>query len=124
MATATTVNPAVLNALTLQWGQDRANLDDQQNRMRINYNTALGKMQRGYNDTDLKNREGLSDRGMLQSGPSLASGVKLRDEYNRQTSEAGQTYNTNLATLARRRLEGQQAYDNNTILAKLGVALK
>lgn len=115
-----TINPALLNALTLKWGQEKANLDDQQNRTRINYNSALDKMKRGYTDTELRGREGLSDRGMLQSGPSLASGVKLRDEYNRQQSDAGQAYTTNLATIARKRLLADQDYNSNKLLAAAG----
>ena len=117
------VNPAVLNALTLKWGRDKANLDDQQNRMRINYNSALGKMQRNYDDTALRNSQGLSDRGMLHSGPALASGAKLRGELTRQQGEAAQMQNTNLATIARRRLETDQEYNTNKLLASLGLSI-
>ena len=116
------VNPAVLNALTLKWGRDKANLDDQDNRSRINYNSALEKMGRNYQDTELKNRQGLSDRGMIHSGPALQSGVKLNDEYTRQRGEAGTAFNTNLATLARRRLETDQEYETNKLLAALGLS--
>jgi len=119
--TTPTVNPAVLNALTLQYGQERAELDDQQNRRRINYNSALGKLGRGVKDLQLKSRESFSDRGMLQSGPSLANQVKIRDEYNRQRGELGTAYQTDLATIARRRLESKQNYTNNKLLASLGL---
>ena len=119
---AATVNPAVLNALTLKWSQQRANLDDQQNRQKINYNSALDKMKRVYDDTELKNREGFSDRGMLQSGPALANQTKLHGEYARQQGDATQTRNTNLATIARRRLENDQAYKSNRLLTSLGLA--
>ena len=118
---AVATNPAILNALTLKWGKEKANLDDQENRYRINYNSALDKMQRSYTDTDLSNREGLSDRGMLHSGPALATGTKLRDDYNRQQTQAGTLMNTNLATLARRRLETDQDYETNKLLASLGL---
>jgi hypothetical protein len=115
-----TINPALLNSLTLKWGREKAELDDQQNRTRINYNSALDKMRRNYGDVELKGREGLSDRGMLQSGPALQSGVKLQDEYNRQQSDAGQAYTTNLATIARRRLLTDQDYESNKLLAAAG----
>src|SRR5262245_34170386 len=105
---AATINPAVLNALTLKYKRDTMELDDQQNRYRINYNSALDKMRRTYEDTDLKNRQGLADRGMLHSGASLASQTKLRDEYNRQQNETGIAHEMNLATLARRRLQSQE----------------
>jgi hypothetical protein len=88
--------------------------------MRINYNSALDKMQRGYQDTELRGREGLADRGMLQSGPGLQSGVKLRGEYNRQQADAGTSYTTNLATIARRRLLADQDYNSNKLLAAAG----
>jgi hypothetical protein len=120
--TSPVVNPAVLNALTLQWNRDRADLDDQTNRYRINYNSAMDKMRRTYDDTGLKNREGFSDRGMLNSGPRLSTDTKLRDEYNRQQGEASTMFNTNLATIARRRLQGEQEYKNNSAMAVLGLA--
>lgn len=123
-STPGTLNPAVLNALTLQYGRDRANLDDQQNRRRINYNNALDKMRRNYGDTELKSREGFADRGTLQSGPALVNQVKLRDLYNRQQGEASEGYNLDLATIARRRLEADQEYNTNKILASLGLAIK
>jgi hypothetical protein len=115
-----TINPALLNSLTLKWGREKADLDDQQNRMRINYNSALDKMKRNYNDTELRGREGMADRGMLQSGPSLQSGIKLHDEYNRQQSDAGTAYTTNLATIARKRLLTDQDYNSNKLLAAAG----
>lgn len=117
---ATPVNPAVLNALTLKWSGQKADLDDQSNRYRINYNTALDKMRRNYQDTELKNREGFSDRGMLQAGPSLANQTKLHDAYNRQQGEAGQMLDTNLATIARRRLQADNEFKSNKLLAALG----
>lgn len=116
------INPAVLNALTLQWGKQKADLDDQENRYRINYNSALDKMRRSYNDVELQAREGLSDRGMLQSGPALATAAKLRDEYNRQQGEAATMMNTNLATIARKRLEADTEYGTQKLLASLGLA--
>jgi len=118
------INPAVLNALTLDWGRNKADLDDQKNRYRINYNSALDKMRRGYTDTTLKSKEGFADRGMTHSGPALGQNIKLRDEYNRQQSQAGQMYNTNLATVARRRLEADQKFNSDKILATLGLVPK
>lgn len=122
MAVAPVVNPAVLNALTLKWGRDKADLDDQENRYRINYNSALDKMRRTYDDTSKQSVEGFADRGMLQSGPSLVQTTKLRDLYNRQQGDAATMQNTNLATLARRRLELDAEYKNQTLLAQLGLA--
>src|SRR5688500_15644285 len=118
------VNPAVLNALTLDWNRRRADLDEQENRYRINYTSALDKMKRGYADTTTTNNESFADRGMLQSGPSLGTSVKLREDFNRQQGDAAQAMNTNLATLARRRLEADSEYKNQQMLAALGLAAK
>jgi len=123
-AVPSTINPAVLNALTLQWKRNRANMDDQQNRYRINYNTALQKMGRTYADVNLRGQQGLADRGMVQSGPALAQQAKLRGEYAQQQATASQGLNTNMATIARRRLEADQEYNSQKILAALGLALK
>lgn len=116
------VNPAVLNALTFDWTRQKNDLRDQENRYRINYNSALDKMRRGYDDTTVSNNEGFADRGMLQSGASLKQSARLRDDYNRQQSEAAQALNTNLATIARRRLEADQQYKTKTLLAALGLS--
>jgi len=123
VATSSTVNPAVLNALTLKWKRDTADLDDQANRYRINYNSALDKMRRTYDDTSLKNREGFSDRGMLHSGANVATSAKLQGEYNRQQGEAAQAHQMNLATVARRRLQAGEELNNNKILASLGLSV-
>lgn len=118
-----TINPAVLNALTLKYKRDTADLDDAASRYRINYNSALDKMRRSYDDTGLKNREGFADRGMLHSGARLGIDVKLRDEYNRQQAEAGTAHQMNLATVARRRLQAGEELNNNKILASLGLTV-
>jgi hypothetical protein len=115
------VNPAVLNALTLKYKRDTADLDDQQKRYRINYNSALDKMRRTHDDTQLKNRESFADRGMFHSGAALATRSKLGEEYARQKGEAGEAHRMNLATVARRRLQSGQELNNNKILASLGL---
>lgn len=120
----TAVNPAVLNALTLEWSREKANLDDQTNRRRINYNSALDKMRRNYDKADLAGREGFADRGMFHSGPALASSVKLRQDYDRQKADAALAQQTDLATIARRRLEADQMYKNNKVLATFGIPMK
>lgn len=118
------INPALLNALTLQWSRQKADLDDQSNRYRINYNSALDKMRRTHADTQLRTRETEADRGMTHSGASMALQAKLRGELARQQGQAGQALNTNLATVARRRLEADQEYKSQQALAALGAPVK
>lgn len=115
------VNPAVLNALVFDYGRKKADLDDQENRRRINYNSALDKMRRNYQDVELRNRTGFSDRGMIHSGASIANQMKLKEEDARQQSEASLGLTTDLATLARRRLETEQEFQNQKLLATLGL---
>jgi hypothetical protein len=118
------VNPALLNALTLNWSRQKADLDDQKNRYRINYNSALDKMRRTHADTQLRTRESLADRGMTHSGPGMAHQAKLRGELARQQAQAAQAQTTNLATVARRRLEADREYKSQKALAALGLPLK
>ncbi len=80
----------------------------------------MDKMRRSYDDTTVGNAEGFADRGMLHSGPSMATGVKLRDDYNRKQGEVGLANTTNLATIARRKLESDSKYKMDTVLANLG----
>lgn len=114
------VDQAALNALTLQWGRQKADLDDQENRYRINYNNVLDKMKRTYDETALKGKEASADRGMVHSGPTMGAQMELAGEYNRQGGQAAQDMNTNLATIARRRLEADAEYNNQNLLANLG----
>lgn len=120
---ATTINPAVLNALTLNWTRQKADLDDQTNRYRINYNNALDKMRRVHSDAQLGSREAFADRGMTHAGSSIAHQAKLRGELARQQAQASQGLNTNLATIARKRLLADQEYKSQQALASLGIAL-
>jgi len=120
-AASAAMNPAVLAGLTLKWNQDRANLDDTENRQRINYTNTLRDMKTNYDDTTLKSREGFSDRGMLQSGPAAGQAVKLQTSYNEQMGDAAQAQNLNLATIARNRLYTDQEYNTNKTLAALGL---
>lgn len=115
------VNPAALNALTLQWGRQKADIDDQENRYRINYNSALDKLRRNYEQTEGTNRTGFSDRGMLHSGAAIGNQLDLRANYDRTQGETTQALNTNLATLARKRLETDQEFQTQKLLASLGL---
>lgn len=115
------INPALLNALTLQWRRQKADLDDQTNRYRINYNSALDKMRRTHQDAQLSTRENLADRGITHSGAAFARQAKLRGELARQEAQGAQALNTNLATVARRRLEADQEYKSQKLLAALGL---
>jgi hypothetical protein len=121
---ASTVNPAVLNALTLQYRRNTADLDDQENRYRINYNNVLTDGQREFDTAAKKNLTGFSDRGMLHAYPAQESQINLRQDYDRTMGRAAQAHQLNLSTIARRRLEAQQDLKNNQVLAALGYQLK
>jgi hypothetical protein len=118
------VDQAALNALTLQWGRTKADLDDQENRYRINYNNVLDKMKGTYEDTALRGREASADRGLTHAGPTMKAQMDLSTEFNKQGAQAAQDMNTNLATIARRRLEQDQDFENKKLLAGLGYGLQ
>ena len=110
------IDYAALNALTQQWGANKAQLDDTENRTRINYNNVLDKMKTelGQHKTSLS--ENLSDRGILHSGAAVKSGIDMQTAYNTASSQAAQKQELDLATLARKRLEQDQAYNTQKIL--------
>lgn len=117
----TAINPAALNALVFDYGRKKADIDDQENRYRINYNTALRKMTENYEDVEETNRTGFSDRGMLHSGASIENQMDLKKDDLQQRADASQNLNTNLATLARKRLEADQEFETQKLLATLGL---
>lgn len=118
------IDQAALNALTLQWGRNKADLDDQENRYRINYNNVLDKMKGVYDETALKGKEQSADRGMTHAGPTMGAQMDLASEYNKQGGQAAVEMNTNLATIARKRLEQDQEYQNQTLLANMGYGMQ
>lgn len=110
------IDLAALNALTSEWSANKAAMDDQENRLRINYNNILGKMKRDLGDTRVKTQESLADRGMVQSGAAVKSNMDLTEAFNRSSAQAAEKQNLDLATIARKRLEADQAYNTQKIL--------
>jgi len=110
------IDYAALNALTSEWGANKAALDDSENRLRINYNNVLDRMKKqlGTNRTSLA--ENLADRGMRQSGAAAKSEMDLTTTYNTAAAQAAQKQNIELATIARKRLEQDQAYNTQKLL--------
>jgi hypothetical protein len=110
------IDYAQLNALTHEWGQNRAQLDENENRLRINYNNVLDKMKRKLGESRTTLKEGLADRGMTHSGPGIKSGMDLTTSFNIGAGEAAQRQNLDLASIARRRLEQDSAYNSQRII--------
>lgn len=118
---STAINPAALNALVFDYGRKKADIDDQENRYRINYNTAIRDMGQNYEEVEERNRTGFADRGMLHSGASIENQMDLKKDDLQQRADASQSLNTNLATLARKRLEADQEFETQKLLATLGL---
>jgi hypothetical protein len=116
------IDQAALNALSAQWGATRAQLDDDENRLRINYNNVLDKMKRDYKTGAGTLHENMSDRGLLQSGPSIGKDIELKENANRAGAQASEKQNLDLATIARRRLEAEEQYNSQRLLLNLQLA--
>ena len=110
------VDYAALNALTSQWGANKAAMDDQENRLRINYNNVLDRMKRELGTNRTTAAEGLADRGIRQSGAAVKTEMDMTEAYNRAGAESAQKQNLDLATIARKRLEADQAYNTQKLL--------
>lgn len=110
------IDPAALNALTAQWAAVKADLDDSQNRTKINYNNALDNLRR----QNLKGMGGIAvnmaDRGLGQSGIRGQQEIQQQDEFNRQSGLRAQQQELALATIARKRLEADAAYNAQKVL--------
>jgi hypothetical protein len=115
------LDPAALNALTNQWAIDRANLDDQENRSRINYQQALEKMRRQNDEASGNLSVGMADRGLGQSGIRMGGMIKQQDAYNQAQGTAAQSNTLDLATIARKRLEADAAYNAQRALLEAGI---
>lgn len=110
------IDYAAINALTSNWGAQKAQFDDSENRLRINYNNVLDKMKRDLGTNQTKLSESMADRGMLQAGASAKAQMDMRDTFNRGAAQAAEKQNLDLATIARKRLEADTAYNTQKIL--------
>jgi hypothetical protein len=116
------IDYAALNALTNEWGAQKAQLDDSENRLRINYNNVLDRMKRDLGETNTKVAESSADRGMRHAGATLQGEIDVQQSYNRAGAEAAQKQNLDLASIARKRLEQDQAYNSQKLLMQLPLA--
>jgi hypothetical protein len=113
------IDYAALNALTSDWGAQKAQLDDNENRLRINYNNVLDRMKRNLGESTTSLTENLGDRGMVHSGAAVKANTDMRSTYNRSRGEASEKQNLDLATIARKRLEADKAYNTQKILLQI-----
>lgn len=113
------IDPAALNALTAQWAALKAEMDDSENRTKINYNNALDNLRR-QNLTNTGNLSvGMADRGLTHSGIAAQEGMRVQDDFNRQNALRTQQHQLALATIARKRLEADANYNAQRALLEL-----
>jgi hypothetical protein len=53
---------------------------------------------------------------MTHSGAGAKAGIDLTSAFNTGAAQAAEQQNINLASIARKRLEGEQAYNSQSIL--------
>lgn len=112
------LDPAALNALTASWAAQKAELDDSENRSRINYNNALDQLRRS--NTQAMGRIGvnMADRGLTHSGIAGQEMMKQQDDANRNSARLAEQQNLALTSVARRRLEADAQYNAQRALAE------
>jgi hypothetical protein len=113
------IDYAAINALTSEWGANKAALDEQENRKKINYNNVLDRMRRELGTNRTKSMEGLADRGMTHSGAAAKQQMDLTDSFNRAGAQTAEIQNIDLASIARKRLEQDQAYNTQKLLLQV-----
>ena len=110
------MDAAALNALTAQWAAAKADLDDSENRTRINYNSALDQLRRQNQGGFRGMAVSAADRGMTHSGVFAQQQARYQDEFNRRQGIGAQQQALDLSTIARKRLEADNAYNTQRIL--------
>ena len=113
------IDYAALNALTTDWGRETADLDYNQNRLRINYNSVLDKMRRNLDKSRLSLTEGLADRGMTHSGPAIGANLEMQTDFNRASGEAAERQNLDLAHIAQRRILANNALESGRLVMQI-----
>lgn len=110
------IDPAALNALTAEWAASKADLDDKENRQRINYNNSLDQLRRANKTNMGRVGVNMADRGLAQSGIRGQAEIKLQDEFNRANAQQAQAQALDLSTIARKRLEADALYNSQRVL--------
>lgn len=104
------LDPAALNALTAQWAGIKAELDDSENRTKINYNNAIDQLRRQNRQQMGTISVNASDRGMTHSGIHGQTQMRQQDEFNRANAKSAQQQQLALSTIARKRLQADAEY--------------
>lgn len=118
------IDYAAINALTSEWGANKAQLDENENRLRINYNNVLDRMKRELGTNRETSAVGLADRGMTHSGAAVQQGMDLTSAFNRAGAQTAEKQNIDLASIARKRLEQDQAYNTQKLLLEVPQPVK
>jgi parvulin-like peptidyl-prolyl isomerase len=105
-----------LNALTTQWAAQKADIDDRENRLKINYNNVLDKMKTQLTKSGTGLAENLADRGLRQSGIAAKSEMDMQTDYNKARAQTAEKQTLDLATIARKRLEADAAYNAQKLI--------
>jgi hypothetical protein len=113
------IDYAAINALTNEWGANKAQLDENENRLRINYNNVLDRMKKNLGENRETSAIGLADRGITHSGAAMKQGIDLTTAYNEAGAQAAQKQNIDLASIARKRLEQDNAYNMQKLLMQV-----
>jgi len=112
---------AALNALIRQFGQDRAALDEEENRSRTAYNQGFQLARQDFQMQKPKMAAGFADRGMAHSGAAIEADLGMQNQYNLGIGQARENLNLNLASVARRRLEQEAAFREAQLMMQTGV---
>lgn len=105
------IDVAALNALTRQFGSDRATLDEEENRSRTNYRNVLDQMKDASTKGFAGLNQNMSDQGLLHSGVGLQENAKLANQFNTAGQQAGNAQALDLSSIARRRLEAEAEFN-------------
>jgi hypothetical protein len=105
------MDPADVLNLYNQYSSGLAGYQDEENKTRINYQSALDTLRKRRRQDINTLAVGAADRGLTHSGANLKTNLDLNEGYNTAEADTGRNYADTLASLARRKLQSEADFN-------------
>jgi len=105
------IDPVTLDQLYRQYVLGQINDDEEENRTRTSYQSALTDLQRNRRQSLQGLSYNMADRGLTHSGPALQAGMDTNADYDRAQASAGTDMTSTLSRIAKKRLADTANYN-------------
>lgn len=104
-------SPIDVDTLYRQYMYGRITDDEDENKARTDYQSALGDLQSNRRRSMRDLAVNAADRGMTHAGPTLQTGLDTNAQYDKGQTQLGQTMASELARIAKKRLVDDSNYN-------------